>query len=315
MRIIPTICAALLCAACSAATPKDSVATVYHISDITAANIIKIYNALGRKATGKNVAVKISLGESNKTGHLDPALIEPFISEVKGTIVECNTAYQGARNTTEAHRRTAEEHGYTKIATVDIMDAYGETELPLEGGLHLKKDIVGERLLNYDFLVVLSHFKGHPSGGFGGALKNVAIGIASSGGKMYVHSAGRSQDPATGWNIHTKQDDFLESMADACKAVFDHMGDRILYISVANKLSVDCDCVANPHAPEMGDLGIYASLDPVALDRACVDAVFDSSDPGKSALIERINSRHGTHILDAAEKLGLGTQKYKLVEL
>lgn len=297
------------------AASADSVSVVYHVKDITPENLIKLYEALGRKAEGKNVGVKISTGESNKSNHLDTALIKDFVKLIDGTFIECNTAYQGNRITTEEHLRTAAEHGFTSIADVDIMDADGDTTLVVEGGYHLPYDIVGKNFLNYDFMVVLSHFKGHAMGGFGGALKNISIGIGSSDGKTWIHTAGKTSDHTKIWDNIAEQDDFLESMADACQAITRHIGDRVLYINVANKLSVDCDCNGDPAAPKMGDLGIYASLDPVALDRACVDAVFNSDDPGKADLIERINSRHGTHILDAAEKLGIGSQKYKIVEI
>lgn len=294
---------------------QDSVPVVYYIKDISAENIVKIYEALGRKAEGENVAVKISTGESNKSNHLDPQLIAPFVQLVNGTIVECNTAYAGNRNTTEAHYRAAVEHGYTAIARVDIMDSEGDTTLAVENGKHLQYDIVGKHFLDYDFLVVLSHFKGHQMGGFGGALKNVAIGIASSAGKAYIHSAGGTDSPDEVWNNLPEQDDFLESMAEACQAVFAHIGDRVLYINVANRLSVDCDCNGDPEEPKMGDIGILASLDPVALDRACVDMVNHSEDPGRIHLIKRIEERNGTHLLDYAEQIGLGSQKYKLVTL
>lgn len=309
-------CGAKTEAAQAADTAADTteVSTVYYIRDITPENLVKIYKALGRTAEGK-VAVKMSTGESNKSHQLDPALIKPLIDELGATIVECNTAYAGNRNTTEAHRKAAEEHGYTAIATVDIMDADGDTILPLEGGKHLEYDIVGKHYPDYDFTVVLSHFKGHAMGGFGGALKNVAIGIASSAGKTYIHTAGKTNDVDSIWNNIAPQDDFLESMGEACKAVFNHAGDKILFINVANNLSVDCDCDGDPAAPKMADLGILASLDPVALDRACVDMVVNSDDPGKADLIERMESRHATHLLDYAEQLGLGSQKYKIVEL
>lgn len=322
----------LLCAACStllnmsgcAGSAKasietdnmsDSLPVVYYIKDITPENIIKIYEALGRKAEGKNVAVKISTGESEKSHQLDPDLIKDFVNNVNGTLVECNTAYEGSRNTTEKHLKTVEEHGYTKIAKVDIMDADGDTILPVNGGIHLDRNYVGSHFLDYDFLVVLSHFKGHAMGGFGGALKNVAIGIASSNGKAWIHSGGKTNDASEIWDNIAEQDVFLESMADACKGVFDHMGDRMLFINIANNLSVDCDCDANAAPPVMGDLGILASLDPVALDRASVDMVMHTNEPGKEELLERINSRHGTHTLEAAEKLGLGSQKYTLVTI
>ena len=299
------------------AAPEDTatVSKVYFIKEITSENLVKIYNALGRKADGKNVAVKISTGESNKSNHLDPALIRPLVELVNGTIIECNTAYGGNRSTTAEHLKAAKEHGFTDIAKVDIMDADGEVQLPVEGGKHLKYDIVGKNYPDYDFTVVLSHFKGHAMGGFGGALKNISIGIASSNGKAYIHTAGKVSDPAKLWENLPEQDDFLESMAEASKAIIDHAGDKILYINVANRLSVDCDCDGDPAAPKMGDIGILASLDPVALDRASVDMVFNSTDPGKADLIERINSRHGTHILDYGEQIGLGSQKYELITL
>ncbi|MDE7179655.1 MAG: DUF362 domain-containing protein [Muribaculaceae bacterium] len=294
---------------------NESVPNVYYVKDITPENLIKVYEALGRKAEGKNIGIKISTGESNKSNHLDTALISKFVKLIGGTFVECNTAYNGNRNTTEAHLKAAKDHGFTDLAGIDIMDADGEMELPVEGGKHLKKDIVGKNLANHDFLVVLSHFKGHQMGGFGGALKNISIGIASSAGKTYIHSAGKTDDVNAIWKNTAEQRDFIESMAEAAKAITDYEGDKILYINVANKLSVDCDCNGNPAAPEMGDIGILASLDPVALDKACVDLVMNSDDPGKEHLIDRINSRLGTVILSHAEELGVGTQNYNLVTL
>ena len=286
------------------------VSKVYMFTGITADNLVKIYEALGREATGK-VAVKISTGEPGGHNFLDPDLIKDLVQKVNGTIVECNTAYGGGRTNAADHMRAAEEHGFTAIAPVDIMDAEGEVELPLEGGRHLTRDIVGSHFLNYDFVIVLSHFKGHAMGGFGGAIKNMSIGIASANGKRYIHSAGAS---TTSWG-NPAQDDFLESMAEAAKAVADHCGDNILYISVANNLSVDCDCDSSPADPQMGDIGILASLDPVALDKACTDLVRSSDDHGKIHLIERIDSRNGMHTLDHAEALGMGSQKYELIRL
>lgn len=279
-------------------------------TEISSDNLVKIYEALGRKATGK-VAVKISTGEPGGHNFLDPNLIKDLVQKVNGTIVECNTAYGGGRTNAADHMRAAEEHGFTAIAPVDIMDAEGEVELPLKGGRHLTRDIVGSHFLNYDFTIILSHFKGHAMGGFGGAIKNMSIGIASSNGKRYIHSAGTS---TTSWG-NPSQDDFLESMAEAAKAVADHCGNNILYISVANNLSVDCDCDSSPEDPKMGDIGILASLDPVALDKACTDLVRSSEDHGKIHLIERIDSRNGMHTLDHAEALGLGSQKYELIHL
>ena len=285
---------------------------VYMFTKISAENLVKISEALGREATGK-VAVKLSTGEPGGHNFLQPALIKDLVKKVNGTIVECNTAYGGGRANTENHLKAAKEHGFTAIAPVDIMDADGEVALPVKGGKHLKEDFVGSHYLNYDFTIILSHFKGHAMGGFGGAIKNMSIGIASSGGKAWIHSAGKTKgDP---WGNLPPQDDFLESMAEAAKAVADHCGDKILYISVANNLSVDCDCDASPEDPQMGNIGILASLDPIALDKACTDLVRASEDHGKIHLIERIDSRHGMHTLEYGEKLGIGSQKYELVKL
>lgn len=287
---------------------------VYFVREITPENLKKVYDALGRKVSGR-VAVKLSTGEPGNDNYLSPALISDFVRSVDGTIIECNTAYGGGRANTEAHMKAAREHGFTDIATVDIMDADGEVALPVAGGKHLKEDFVGKNFLNYDFTVVLSHFKGHPMAGFGGAIKNISIGIASSAGKAWIHSAGSTKDCNRVWNELPEQDAFLESMAEAAKAVIDHCGDNILYISVANNLSVDCDCVATPEAPQMGDIGILASLDPVALDKACTDLVRSSDDEGKRALVERMDSRNGMHTLEYAESLGLGNLQYELVNL
>lgn len=293
-----------------AAESSENLPKVYFYKEINSENLVKIYEALGREAKGK-VAVKLSTGEPGGHNFLQPALIKDLVQKVNGTIVECNTAYGGKRGDTQSHLQAAKDHGFTAIAPVDIMDAEGETELPVTGGKHLKSDIVGKNFLNYDFTVVLSHFKGHAMGGFGGAIKNISIGIASSNGKRNIHSAGAS---TTSWG-NPEQDDFLESMAEAAKAVIDHCGENILYISVANNLSVDCDCDSSPADPQMGDIGILASLDPVALDKACTDLVRSSKDHEKIHLIERIDSRHGMHTLDYAEQLGIGSQKYELVEL
>ena len=322
--LLATLLAATGCAnaqkqrkASVASEPEAAAATlpkVYFFKEISSDNLVKIYEALGREAKGK-VAVKLSTGEPGGHNFLQPSLIKALVQKVNGTIVECNTAYGGGRADTKSHLKAAADHGFTAIAPVVIMDAEGEVELPVEGGKHLKFDIVGKDFLNYDFTIILSHFKGHAMGGFGGAIKNMSIGIASSNGKAWIHSAGKTRVPAEAWKNLPEQDDFLESMAEAAKAVADHCGDRILYISVANNLSVDCDCDASPEEPRMGDIGILASLDPVALDRACTDLVRSSEDPGKVHLIERIDSRHGMHTLDHAEALGMGSQKYELVTL
>lgn len=322
--LLATLLAATGCAnaqkqrkASAASEPEAAAATlpkVYFFKEISSDNLVKIYEALGREAKGK-VAVKLSTGEPGGHNFLQPSLIKALVQKVNGTIVECNTAYGGGRADTKSHLKAAADHGFTAIAPVVIMDAEGEVELPVESGKHLKFDIVGKDFLNYDFTIILSHFKGHAMGGFGGAIKNMSIGIASSNGKAWIHSAGKTRVPAEAWKNLPEQDDFLESMAEAAKAVADHCGDRILYISVANNLSVDCDCDASPEEPRMGDIGILASLDPVALDRACTDLVRSSEDPGKVHLIERIDSRHGMHTLDHAEALGMGSQKYELVTL
>lgn len=292
----------------------DKRPAVYFIEEITPENLVRIYEALGRKAEGR-VAVKVSTGEPGGHNFLQPTLIADLVHKVGGTIVECNTAYGGGRSDTENHLKAAADHGFTSIANVDIMDADGEVALPVKGGRHLKEDFVGRNYLNYDFTVILSHFKGHAMGGFGGAIKNMSIGIASSKGKAWIHSAGKTKDQNKVWGDLPAQDDFLESMAEAAKAVADHCGDKILYISVANNLSVDCDCDSSPEDPKMGDIGILASLDPVALDKACVDMVRASKDHGKIHLIERIDSRHGMHTLDYGENIGLGSQEYRLVRL
>ena len=265
-------------AGCSSAQEAETLPKVYWFSEISSENLVKSYEALGREAAGR-VAVKISTGEPGGHHFLQPALIAGLVSKVDGTIVECNTAYGGGRAATADHLKAAEAHGFTAIAPVDIMDADGDVALPVAGGRHLKEDFVGSHYPDYDFTIVLSHFKGHAMGGFGGAIKNMSIGIASAEGKAWIHTAGKTKSDL--WNNLPAQDDFLESMAEAAKAVADHCGERILYISVANNLSVDCDCDASPEEPRMGDIGILASPDPVALDRACTDLVRSSDDPGK----------------------------------
>lgn len=295
-------------------TAKTEKPKVYFCPRITADNLVNVYEQLGRKATGR-VAIKLSTGEAGNPNHLSVDVIKKLVHMVDGTIVECNTAYDGRRNNTFDHMQTAREHGFTAIAEVDIMDDDGSIELPVRNGKYLKHNLVGKNWANYDFTMVLSHFKGHPMAGFGGALKNVAIGMASAEGKANIHTGGKSLTVPVDWENVPPQDVFLESMAEACESVFDRAGDNILFISVANNLSVDCDCVAEPEAVQMKDIGILASLDPVALDRACVDMVYNSDDPGKVHLIERMESRQATHLLDFAEKLGLGSQEYELVNI
>ena len=303
---------ALIMAIAATAQPK-----VYVTRDISPESLIKIYEVLGRKAEGR-VAVKVSTGEAGNPNYLQPSLIGGLVKKVGGTIVECNTAYGGRRGTVEEHMRVAEEHGFTKIAKVDIMDAEGEFRIPVRDTTNIKYDLVGKNLKNYDFMINLAHFKGHPMGGLGGVIKNQSIGVASANGKAYIHTAGY-QDKVEGmWNHTQNQDGFLESMAAAAQAVADYFGDRILYISVMNNMSVDCDCVATPEKPTLKDYGILASLDPVALDQACVDIIFNmtaSEGNDNAPLKERISSRHGTHTIEHAEKIGLGSRKYTLVNI
>ena len=283
---------------------------VYMTKEITPESLVRIYHALGAALPG-SVAVKLSTGEPGGHNFLQPELIGNLVQELKGTIVECNTAYEGRRNTSRAHWETIRDHGFAAIAPCDILDEDGHMPLPVTGGYHLKENYVGSHLQNYDSMLMLSHFKGHAMGGFGGALKNMSIGLASSYGKIWIHSSGTStrfEDVFT-----ADHDSFLESMADADRSVMDYMGrENIVYINVANRLSVDCDCDAHPHDPEMKDIGIFASADPVALDQACVDAVYASEDEGKAALIERMESRNGIHTVEAAETLGLGSRGYEL---
>lgn len=287
---------------------------VFFCPRITADNLVKVYKALGREAKGR-VAVKISTGEAGNPNHLSTDVIKRLVHMVDGTIVECNTAYEGRRMNVQDHLQTAAEHGFTAIAEVDIMDAEGDLALPVRKGKHLKENYVGKNFMDYDFTMVLSHFKGHPMAGFGGALKNVAIGIASSGGKALIHTAGKSKEVPVDWDNVPPQDDFLESMAEACESVFDHAGNNILFINVANNLSVDCDCCAEPEPVKMLDIGIFASLDPVAVDRACIDAVYSANDPGKVHLIERIEERNGAYLLEYAEEIGLGSNDYDLITI
>lgn len=288
-------------------------AKVYMTDRITPESLVHIYEAMGISLPGR-VAVKISTGEPGGHNFLQPDLIKDLVHRLKGTIVECNTAYEGRRNTTQAHWQTIHDHGFAAIASCDILDEDGDMAIPVNGGYHLHENYVGSHLADYDSMLMLSHFKGHAMGGFGGALKNMSIGLASSRGKIWIHtsaSSERFEDVFT-----ADHDSFLESMADADKSVMDFVGrSRIVYINVANRLSVDCDCDAHPHDPEMGDIGIFASTDPVSLDQACVDAVYNSLDTGKAALIERMESRHGIHTVEAAHALGLGSRDYNLVKI
>ena len=282
--------------------------TVYFISDITPESLVKAYQALGVELPGK-VGVKLSTGESENSNYLRPALIGDLVQMLSGTIVECNTAYGGSRASTAMHMQLAKDHGFTDIAEVDILDAEDSMELPIEGGNRLSVDYVGSHFANYDSFLVLSHFKGHAMAGFGGAIKNISIGFGSAKGKGWIHSGGTSFTNIWGG----EQDAFLEAMADAAKGVDTCMGDNIVYISVLNRLSVDCDCDSSPAEPDMHDIGILASADPLAIDQAVIDLVYAM--PDSASLIERIESRNGLHTLDAAEAIGLGSRNYHLVNL
>lgn len=282
---------------------------VYMTKDISPEGLVKIYEALGREASGK-VAVKIHMGEPGGNNYLKPDLVKDLVLSVNGTFVDCNTAYGGNRANTAAHMQAAEDHGFTEYTSVDILDADGSMSLPVTNGKHIEEDLVGDHFADYDFYIVLSHFKGHEMGGFGGALKNMSIGFASREGKNYIHTAGSSK--TTMW-INTNQDYFLESMAEAAKAVADAAGENILYINVMNNISIDCDCNPRPAAPEMADIGILASLDPVALDKACVDLVYAAPEEESAKLRARMESLNAEHILVYGEEIGLGTQNYNLV--
>ncbi len=290
--------------------------TVLFTKDISSAGLIKIYDALGVKLKGK-VAVKISTGEPGGHNFLNPNLIAPLVKKLDGTIVECCTAYRGKRFDVKSHWKAIEDHGFTAIAPCDIMDEDGEMRIPVSGGKHLKGyNIVGDHLKNYNSMLMLSHFKGHMMAGFGGALKNMSIGVASRNGKAWIHSWGNTANPDELWNFTANQDAFLESMAEACQAVINFMGKQnIVYINVANNLSIDCDCDSNPHAPEMKDIGIFASLDPVALDQCCYDQVVNSSDVGKASLVKRMEERHGIHTVEEAARLKIGSREYNLVDI
>ena len=290
-------------------------AKVYFIRDITPENIIKAYEAVGKKLTGK-VAVKMHSGEQGNQNYLRPEFVKDVINYVNGTVVECNTAYEGARNSTEKHKKLIEEHEWNKYFPFDLLDEEGpDMELDIPNGKILKKNYVGKDLANYDSLLVLSHFKGHAMGGFGGALKQLSIGCASSAGKTLIHTAGVTNDQTKLFANLPEQDRFLEAMADAAASVVDYFKGNAVFVNVMKNISVDCDCDGNASAPCMKDVGILASADPVAVDQACLDLVYNSTDPGKDKLIARIESLHGVHTVEAAADLGVGTSEYELIEL
>ena len=288
---------------------------VYFCKEITPENVVKMYKVLGRELPGK-VAVKLHSGEEGNQNYLRPEFVKPMVEYVKGTVVECNTAYDGARNTSEKHKKLLEEHNWNKYFNVDLMDEEGPDKvLPVENGKVLKENFVGKDIEKYDSMLVLSHFKGHPMGGYGGALKQLSIGCASSEGKAWIHSAGQSKDQYSIWNNLPEQNKFLESMADAAGSVVRYFGDKIAFINIMANMSVDCDCCAVAEDPCMKDIGILASTDPIAIDQACIDLVKQSNDPGKEHFLQRVNSRNGTHTIDSAAELGFGTKEYELINV
>ena len=284
--------------------------TVYFSREITPEKVLELYRLLGKELPGK-VAIKLHSGEKGNQNFLKPDFWKPIIDRVGGTVVECNTAYEGERNTTERHRKLLVDHGWVKHFPVDLLDAEGpDLELAIPGGKVIQKNFVGKDIVNYDSMLVLSHFKGHPMGGFGGALKQLSIGVASSFGKAYIHGAG---EPEKIWTAD--HDSFLESMADAAASVVEYFHGNMAYINVMKNMSVDCDCCAVAEDPCIADIGILASLDPIAIDQACIDLVYASTDPGKPHLLKRIESRNGVHTIEAAAELGYGSREYTLVEV
>lgn len=289
---------------------------VYFTKKVTSESLVKIYESLNHELKGK-VAVKISTGEPGGHNFLNPNLIKDLVSKLNGTIVECCTAYAGKRMNPSDHWKVIKDHGFYDIAPCDIMDEDGEIEIPINGGKHLNGiNYVGSHIKNYDSMLMLSHFKGHIMGGFGGALKNMSIGVASKNGKAWIHSAGKTTVPDECYKLETKQDDFLESMAEADKSVVDYFKpENMVYINVANNISIDCDCDNNPKAPEIADIGIFASLDPVAIDKCCYDTIMNLTEEGANSLKKRMLDKHAIHIVNEAEKLGLGATEYELVSI
>ena len=290
-------------------------AKVYFTKEITPESVVKMYETVGVKLPGK-VAVKLHSGEAGNQNYIKPEFVKKIVEHVNGTVVECNTAYEGARNSTEKHEKLIKDHEWDKYFPFDLMDAEGpDLELDIPNGKVLKKNYVGKNLANYDSMLVLSHFKGHAMGGYGGALKQLSIGCASSAGKTLIHTAGKTNDQTQLFNNLPDQDRFLEAMADAASSVVNHFHGNMAFINVMKNISVDCDCDGNASAPCMQDVGILASLDPVAVDQACLDLVYNSTDPGKDKLIKRIESLHGVHTVEAAADLGVGSRDYELITL
>ena len=290
-------------------------AKVYFTKEITPESVVKMYEKLGVNLPGK-VAVKLHSGEQRNQNYIRPEFVKAIVEKVNGTVVECNTAYDGARNSTQKHKKLIEDHGWTKYFDVDLMDAEGpDLELKIPNGKVIKENFVGKDIQKYDSMLVLSHFKGHPMGGYGGALKQLSIGCASSEGKSWIHSAGREKDQTKIWDNLPEQDLFLESMADAASSVVEYFKDNIVFINVMCNISVDCDCCAVAEDPCIKDIGILASTDPIAIDQACIDLVYNSNDPGKEHFIERVESRHGIHTIEAASQLGFGNREYELINV
>ena len=287
---------------------------VYFTKEISSESLVKIYEKLNIELRG-NVAVKLHSGEDGNQNYLGPLLMKDIVNRVNGTVVECNTAYEGERNTTEKHKKLIEEHGWSRYFKVDIMDSEGDIILDIPNGKVIKKNYVGNHIDNYNSMLVISHFKGHPMGGFGGALKQLSIGVASSSGKAYIHSAGRTTNMNNLWNDLPSQDTFIEAMADAASSIHNKFKGNIAYINIMKNMSVDCDCCSNAEEPCMKDIGILASLDPIAIDKACLDLVYNSSDEGKEHLIERIETRHGNHIIESSYNLGFGNTEYELINI
>lgn len=290
-------------------------AKVYFTKEVTKEGLIKVYKALKVELKGKT-AIKLHSGEEGNQNYVKPEFVKDLIDLTNGVVVECNTAYEGARNTTLKHKKLMEDHGWTKYFDVDILDSTGpDLVLDIPKGKVIKKNLVGKNLKNYDSMLVLSHFKGHPMGGYGGALKQLSIGCASCSGKAYIHTAGITDDQYKLWENVPEQDLFLEAMADAASSVVDYFKNNIIYINIMCNMSVDCDCCSKAEDPCMKDIGILASLDPIAIDKACLDFVYKANDPGKDKLIERIESRHGSHTIEAAKDLGFGTTDYEIIDI
>ena len=287
---------------------------VYFTTEITQESLVKMYEVLGKELTGK-VAVKLHSGEDGNQNYLRPDFMKKLVDKLDATVVECNTAYPGARTNNKDHKELLHKHGWDKYYKFDLMDEDGDITLDIKNGKVIKKNYVGSHIKNYDSMLVLSHFKGHPMGGFGGALKQLSIGCASRRGKAYIHSAGNQEDAETLWSHLPEQDLFLESMADAAESVHRLFNGNIVYINVMKNMSVDCDCCAEAEDPCMKDIGILSSLDPIAIDQACIDLVKKSNDKGREHFLERVNSRHGIHTIEAASDLGFGSREYELIDV